>query len=474
MISLGALALVAIVSSDQVALRAAPRDSAPQHALLWQGDSVEVRGARLDYVQVWDYRRERGGFVRASQLRTQALVPENADALLTIVRFLRDAPGAEAQGIAYVAAYLKAAPGNTIGAEAFDALGVMAERLAQRASARRGRNPDPVLAAHLEIAANYGVEFTSFERNGRMHLCYEGNAFRRVLALGATPEMEARAALALTRHDCIPPAMPAVERQRMDDRRGEVLDRIDVGALPPLLQQRIRLRRAGVWASLAHQAARRGDPAAIAGQRALDALAGVTRDDLSESDAFDYADAAVRTGASRWAAEPVVPTAPSGLTIETAAGEPGQTCVRLVDGRRRDAAGAAPVLAERCTWGVVWAASASTNAQSTALALAVQPLDAWRELWLFHKDGDTWRIDVLPPAFDDPDVGYLEFAGWVPAGTHVLAVREAKVDGRFKRSYELINLATLETEKRADSPEAIRLFHKWQSPVWKRMTVSLR
>lgn len=473
MISLGALALVAIVSSDQVALRAAPRDSAPQQALLWQGDSVEVRGARLDYVQVYDYRRERGGFVRASQLRTQALVPENAEPLLNVVRFLRDTPGAESQGIAYVAAYLKAAPANTIGAEPFDALGVMAERLAQRASARRGRNPDPALAAHLEIAANYGVEFLSFERNGRMQLCYEGNAFRRVLALGATPEMEARAALALTRHDCIASSMPPVERQRFDEWRGDVLDRIDVGALPPLLQQRIRMRRAGVWASLAHQAARRGDPAVTAGQRSLEALAGVNRNDLAESDAFDYAEAAVRTGAARWAAEPVAPPTP-GLAIEAVAGATGQTCVRLVDGRHRDSAGAAPVLVERCTWSVVWTASASANAQSTALALAVQPLDAWRELWLFRKDGDAWRIDVLPPAFDDPDVGYLEFAGWVPAGTHALAVREAKVDGRFKRSYELINLATLETEKRADSPDAIRLFHRWQSPAWKRMTVSLR
>lgn len=472
MIGLGALALVAIVSGDQVALRAAPRDSAPQQALLWQGDSLEVRGARLDYVQVYDHRRERGGFVRASQLRTQALVPENAEPLLTVVRFLRDTPGAEAQGIAYVAAYLKAAPGNTIGAEPFDALGVMAERLAQRAASRRGRAPDPSLAAHLEIAAGYGVAFTSFERNGRMQLCYEGEAFRRVLALGAAPETEARAALALTRHECIDPALPPTERQRFDEWRGEVLDRIDVGALPPLLQQRVRMRRAGVWASLAHQAARRGDPALPAGQRSLEALAGVNRNDLAEADAFDYADAGVRTGASRWAAEPAMPAAP-GLAIETVPGEPGQTCVRLVDARRSDAA-ATPVLVERCTWGVVWTASASANAQSTALALAVQPLDAWRELWLFHKDGDRWRVDVLPPAFDDPDVGYLEFAGWVPAGTHVLAVREAKIDGRFKRSYEVINLSTLETEKRADSPDAIRLFHRWQSPVWRRMTVSAR
>ena len=34
---------------------------------------VEVRGERLDYLQVWDYTRERGGYVRAGQVRVLAL-----------------------------------------------------------------------------------------------------------------------------------------------------------------------------------------------------------------------------------------------------------------------------------------------------------------------------------------------------------------------------------------------------------------
>jgi len=67
-----ALALVgqiAIVNSDQVTLRAAPSAQAAQQAVLWQGDSLEVRGRRNDYLQVWDHRRERGGFVRSTQVR---------------------------------------------------------------------------------------------------------------------------------------------------------------------------------------------------------------------------------------------------------------------------------------------------------------------------------------------------------------------------------------------------------------------
>ncbi|MBV8633105.1 MAG: hypothetical protein JO002_01320, partial [Burkholderiaceae bacterium] len=64
--SLIALAMVAIVTQDSAALRAAPRDSAQQQAVLWQGDTLEVRGERMGYLQVYDHRRERGGYILAS------------------------------------------------------------------------------------------------------------------------------------------------------------------------------------------------------------------------------------------------------------------------------------------------------------------------------------------------------------------------------------------------------------------------
>ena len=53
---------IAIVTQDQVPMRSGPRDSAKPHAVLWQGEAVEIRGERMDYLQVYDYRRERGGF----------------------------------------------------------------------------------------------------------------------------------------------------------------------------------------------------------------------------------------------------------------------------------------------------------------------------------------------------------------------------------------------------------------------------
>lgn len=64
-----ALTVIAIVTQDQAVLRAAPRESAAQHALLWQGDSLEIRGSKGDYLQVYDHRRERAGYLRASQVR---------------------------------------------------------------------------------------------------------------------------------------------------------------------------------------------------------------------------------------------------------------------------------------------------------------------------------------------------------------------------------------------------------------------
>ena len=74
----------AIVVQDQASLRAAPRDGAQQQASLWQGEVLEVRGERLDYLQVWDHKRERGGFIRASDVRRVALTEAEGPALLAV------------------------------------------------------------------------------------------------------------------------------------------------------------------------------------------------------------------------------------------------------------------------------------------------------------------------------------------------------------------------------------------------------
>jgi hypothetical protein len=498
MMAITALALaatLAIVTQDQSALRAAPRDSAQQQAALWQGDVLEVRGQRMDHLQVYDHRRERAGYVRASQVRTTSLQAAEAPELLSVMRFVRDTPGAEALGVGYAAAYLKAVPAGDITAEPFDVLGSLADRLARRASARQGKGNDATLAAHLEVVASYGVTLNSHERDGSMQICYDGEAFRRVLAMPtASAPQRARAALGLTRHECVDPQLRPHERFQVDQWRADVLERVDLSQLPETLKNRMQLRRAGVWAALAHAHARRLEAGAdglaasstaavqAAARRSVDALAAVNKAELTDDDQLDYTEAALRASASRWAAEPAVAAAagaarPGRLAVLTQPGQPGETCVLLVDPAKPPEQAAKAPLMRRCTYGAVWAASASASPDGRALALAVQPLDTWRELWVFRRGEQGWTVDVLPPASSTatgPDLGYSEFAGWVPGGERLLVARESRVDGRFKRSFEVLLLSDLSTDKQASQPQYLQLFSRWQDPAWKRQSLSLR
>lgn len=360
------------------------------HATLLQGEALEVRGERLEYLQVWDYRRERGGFVRADQVRRLALTPEEAPELLAVARFLRSSPGADALGIALATLYLQVAPAEdksgassiAEGIEALDAIGAFAERLARRGA--------PEL---LEAVARYGVRFTSIERGGRMRVCYDGEAFRRVLALPATGEQRARAALALTRPDCIPDGLAVVERARLDAWRAEVLDGVEVKALPAYVRNRVAVRRAGLWAALAFQRARglgdAGELAAPAAQRAIAELKTISMNELSESDRHAYADTVRRVNASRWAAMPAPPETQKGPRLVTSHGKPGETCVALVDGK---------TAAKRCTYGVVWPGSARLSGDARAMTVAVQLSETWQETWRFRRTRAGWALRVIPPS----------------------------------------------------------------------------
>jgi hypothetical protein len=460
---------LAIVTEDGLALRAEARHSAAPHAVLWQGENLEVRGRTLDYLQVYDHRIERAGFVRASKVHIISTLPDDAPELLAAVRFLRDIRGSESLGIAYSAAYLKAAPGKDIHAEAFDALGVMAERLAERASTNRDNSKEQTLSGQLEVAAGYGIAIDSIDHHGRMMLCYDGDAFRRVMALDATAMQKATAVLALTNPDCVAPDQPPVQRAAFDTWRADVLDQVPREDLPRYVQNRIHMRAASVWSVIAFERTRRQQPAQPAASRAIDELAAVDTHTLVESDRAEYNDAATRVGASRWAAEPLLNPG-TGLHIVTTAGRPGETCIKLLD-RKHDEL---KPLVQRCTYGTVWASSARVNASSTSLALAVQPMPSWRELWLFHVVGKQWAIDVVPPAEDDPGLGYIEFAGWVPGDHLMLVAREARVNGRFVHRFELLDMTTLAASHFADKPSSLSLFYRHQDAIWKSQTVSLR
>jgi hypothetical protein len=429
---------------------------------------LEVRGERAGYLKVYDYRRERGGYIKSESVCPVELTEAAAPELLAVVRFLRDSPGSEALGISYGAAYLKAVPARALTAEPFDAIARMAERLADEASGSAHHLAG--FAAHLEVVGQFGIRMRNIERNGRMQVCYDGELFRRVVAsAGATSEQRAHAVLSLTRPDCIDPDLGPIPRAALDNERRELLEHINDQELSLMTRSRLHARRAGVWASIAYEQARHREPPEAAAQRSLSELLAVHVNDLGDDRRAEYDDAVLRVSAIRWAA--VTPAPQLGpLMLSAAPGDPGQTCIALEDAHPRRTA----PLVRRCTYGIVWMASAQTIPQGPALALAVQPLEGWRELWLFHQKAGAWTIDVLSPGADVPEQGYVEFAGYAPGPRRVLIAREVKDRGRFQRHFEELRLDDLALVRHASTPELLRDFGRWQDVAWRRDTLALR
>jgi hypothetical protein len=460
-------AMLAIVVQDHAALRAAPRSGATELTRLWQGDVLEVRGEQAGYLKVYDYRRERGGYLRGDAARRVEVSESSAPELLAVLRFLRDTPGSEALGISYGAAYLKAAAPRALTAEPFDAIAQMAERLADQASGSAEHGVD--FAPHLEVVEQFGVRMRSFERGGRMRVCYNGELFHRVLTFGgAQPEQRAHAILGLTRTECIDPDLGPEPRAAHDEERAPRREQIKDDELSATMKSRVHARRAAVWASLAYAYDRRHGPAGAAAERALAELLAVHPDDLGEDRRPEYLDAVLRVGAIRWAGAPPAPqTGP--LTLSAAPGDPGQTCIVLEDAHRPRVG----ALLRRCTYGIVRMASIQLIAQGPALVLAVQPLEGWRELWVFHEAAGNWTIDVLSPGLENPEQGYVDFAGYAPGTRRLLIAKEVKDRGRFRRSFEEVRLDDLALVRQASSPELLRDFGRWQDAAWRRDSVAL-
>jgi hypothetical protein len=477
---------VALVVQDQTPLRAAAHDNAPRQTALTAGDWLEVRGERQGYLQVYDHRRERPGYVRPSAVRSYTVDETAPPRLGPLVEYLKDAPGEESLGIGYVALYLRAASVQEVGAEVFDALGTMAERLGRRASARVARAGDGSLAAQIEVAERYGVHFVSFEEEGRTRFCYDGEAFRQVLALGGASPARVRAALGLTDPSCVDPALGQSASFELLKWRASVLDGVDLATLGPEVpddeRARLRLRRSTVQASLAYFAARGGDLplAKKASEAAKRELALTDRSALADEDRLAYEEAALHAAAVRWAEEPAAsPGASAGLDVEVAAGAPGQTCVRV---KRRAQAQSAPF--EYCTYGVVWPSSIRVAPNDAAVAMTVQPLPGWSELLVLHPTRTGFTADTMPPAMIDPDLGYVELAGFSPDGAHLLVVRESRASGPLgaphslapwvQRTFQLIATGDLRVEKESSNLANFATFRRWEAADWKRGTLALR
>ncbi len=448
---LAVAAALAIVVQDHAPLRAAAQSGATELTTLWQGDVLEVRGERAGYLQVYNYRRERGGYLRSDLVRPLGLTESDAPQLLAVLRFLSDSRGSEALGISYGAAYLKAVAPKALTAEALEDIARMAERLADAASGTVNTGAD--VGAHLDVVSQFGIHMRSFERNGRMQVCYDGTLFHQLLAL--------------TRADCIDPTLGPTAHTALDLERGALLEAVPERDLTPLTRSQLHARRAALWAAIAFARARHGESPALAGQRALTEFLGVEIKDLGEDRRAEYSDTAIRVNASRWAAE-LTPRQPVRLTMSSAPDAPGQTCVVL-----HDAQGGQP-LVQRCTYGIVWMASAQIIAQGQAAVLAVQPLESWSELWIIHRRGGNWIVDVLPPGTGEPDAGYIEYAGFAPDTRHLLVAREIRDHGRIRRTFEELRLDDLAVVRFASRPDLLRDFNRWQDPRWQGESLALR
>jgi len=447
-------------------LRGAPRDTASLQAQMARGEALEIRGERGDHWQVWDYRRERGGWLRKGQVLPMPRGDRASTELLSQLRLARQQWGTEGLGLGLAAAYVQVATPAELagpgGAEALDAMGTFAERIADRASQPAAKPTEGQLAAQIEVAARYGLKFEQFEtsEDGRVQVCYDGEAFRRVLVTAATPEQRVRAALAITRPDCLNPRATAREAEARDAWRQQVLAQVDAATLPVHWKNRLQMRRASVAASLAFAQVRRGS-----GGEAVPALAefaSITPSELTEDDQAAYAEAAMRVNAARWLGTSANARDFGVVQLALQPGADGERCVELKQ--------AGKLAVRRCSFGQVALASASLNREGRALALAVQPLDGWRELWVFLKDPGRdggWHIEVMPPAPAQPGLGVAEFAGWVPGGTQMLLAREFRAEGKYRRSFEVVSLPTLTTERQSSEPAMMGAFQRWADPAWR-------
>jgi hypothetical protein len=460
-----AVALVAaVIAGDHVVLRASPSRTAAQQAVLWRGDWLEVRGEQRGWLKVYDHRHERPGWVARPSARTVELDDQSAPALRAVVEFLRDAPGSESLGIAYAGLYMKVAPRGGIDASLLVSLGTLADRLAHRASSEAA---DGHAAQQLEVAQSWGIAFTSVERPDGIRTCYDGAAFRQALALAPSGGDLAAAVLGLTDPVCEPQTLGATERRVRDQTALDLLGRVDPTQVPGPIGNRIRIRRAVLGARLAWALGRGGDPAAgKVAEAAVSAFARVDKPELADDDVADYEAAALEVAASRWAAgAPAAPRKDDPRLVLTP-GEPGQTCVAIAE--RTDAS------PPHCTHGQVWASSFRVAPDHAAAVLAIEPLPGWLELWMFRRVAGGWTLDVLAPATDGPDLGYVELAGWSGDAARAVIVREAREAGAIRRTYQVVKLASLAVEHQSSRLADLGPGRAWLTPEWRGRTLALR
>ncbi|WP_374437719.1 hypothetical protein [Inhella sp.] len=458
-----AQAASALVLQDSTPLRAAAKHSSPLLTPLWRGEALEIRGAKGDWLQVWDHARERGGFVRAERLLPlptgEAALPE----LLAQLRLLRQQAGAESLGLGVAAALIERADADWLagpqGAELLDALVQLQERLAERVQSA-GPNQQTSSAAHAEVAKRYGYPLRSLaQADGSQRLCPNEEPARLLRAhASASAAQQARAALALTRPDCTAAELLPSQLLALHEQRTAWLEGIALNELPPTLRNRLLLRRAGAWASLAFaERARDMRPAATL---ALQAWGQLIPAELGEDDAAALREAAIRLAPMRHAVQARPAQLRWGkLELRLEAAGPGQTCFQLLEHLRQNAEPRGP---RHCSHGAIHWASARLAPDGRSLVLAVQPLDGWTELWRLQADGG---LQVLPPSSAAPGLGVAEFAGFI--GPQLLVAREAIAEGKSLRRFEVYGPELLQPQRWAGEYALLGAFQRGVDAGWK-------
>jgi hypothetical protein len=452
-----------LVVVDQAALRAAPRDSAPLLVPLWRGEALQLRGIRGDWLQVWDAHRERGGFVRAAQVMPLGAGAAAVPDLAAQLRLLRQQPGAESLGIGVAAAIIERAEAawlaSPAGADVLDTLVVLQERLASRVQASTGAQ-QVAAAAHGDVARRYGFALREVTRSdGSLLSC--PNAQPATLLRGhpaATPAKQARAAMALTRLDCLAPEPSASRQLALLDSQAAWLEGIDPAALLPTERNRLLLRRASVLARTAF-ARREGDARGTAAA-ALAAWSQLIPAELTDDDAPALREAAIRLSPLRWIVQPPVDARRLGrFDFRLDKGGPGETCLVWKGPSTADAT-------RRCSHGVIHLASATLSPDGRTVALTVQPLDGWTELWRLDEAG---QVQVLPPAGEAPGLGAVEWAGWAGSisGWQMLVAREAEAANRVVRRFEVYGPEFAQPVRWAADPAVLVAFQRSAEAGWR-------
>ena len=62
----------------------------------------------------------------------------------------------------------------------------------------------------------------------------------------------------------------------------------------------------------------------------------------------------------------------------------------------------------------------------------------------------------------------------MPGGKQVLVAREVRGDGKYKKSFEVMKLASVTVKRQAGEAAMLVAFQRWQDAEWKGGSVSVR